>query len=101
MTGRLKKDRVYCANMTELVALNLVTSRVNVAKQRWMLAQRIHAREKHSDNCKRSRNEESWARVGLLEKYDLCTRPSREEAGKFGVGKQRSCEESISIGGVR
>lgn len=89
----MKRDSVYCANTTELVALNLVTSELNVDKD-IRSAMKIYAREKHRDDCKGSRNKEFWAWVSLLEKYYFCAGPSGEEAGKFGIGKQCGCAES-------
>jgi hypothetical protein len=93
--GRLKKDRVYCANTTELVALNLITS--ELTDESIKSALRTYAREKHCDDCKGSRNKESRAWVSLLEKYNFRAGASGKEAGKFRIAKQCDCAESQSL----
>ena len=95
MIGRSKKDRVYCANTIELVALYLITGQFNATQQRSL--QRTHVREKYRTDSKRNRHKEPGAWVSVLEKYDLRARASREEAGKFCIGKASSATASKSM----
>lgn len=62
--GRSKRDSVYCANTTELVALNLMVGRLNAAQ--YVSHQRIYVRKEYSSDSKGSWHKESWAWIGLL-----------------------------------